>query len=25
LCPDVDAFLRAKADWATFKARHGLR
>jgi glyoxylase-like metal-dependent hydrolase (beta-lactamase superfamily II) len=25
LCPDVAAFLRAKADWAIFKARHGLR
>jgi glyoxylase-like metal-dependent hydrolase (beta-lactamase superfamily II) len=25
LCPDVDAFLRLKADWAGFKARYGLR
>jgi glyoxylase-like metal-dependent hydrolase (beta-lactamase superfamily II) len=25
LCPDVDAFIRLKADWPTFKARHGLR
>ena len=25
LCEDVDAFLRLKATWASFKARHGLR
>ena len=25
LCPDLDAFLRLKADWPTFKARNGLR
>ena len=25
LCPDVDAFLRLKADWPTFKARNGLK
>jgi glyoxylase-like metal-dependent hydrolase (beta-lactamase superfamily II) len=25
LCPDVEAFLQAKADWPVFKARHGLR
>jgi len=25
LCPDLDAFLRLKADWPTFKARNGLK
>ena len=25
LCEDVDAFLRLKATWASFKARHGLK
>ena len=25
LCLDVEAFLKAKQDWAGFKARHGLR
>ena len=25
LCPDVDAFIQLKANWPTFKARHGLR
>ena len=25
LCPDVDAFLRLKADWPAFKARNGLK
>nr|MBP7619059.1 MBL fold metallo-hydrolase [Geothrix sp.] len=25
LCPDAAAFLRAKQEWAGFKARHGLR
>ncbi len=25
LCPDVEAFLKAKQEWAGFKARHGLR
>jgi glyoxylase-like metal-dependent hydrolase (beta-lactamase superfamily II) len=25
LCPDAAAFIRLKADWPTFKARHGLR
>ncbi len=25
LCPDVEAFIRLKADWPAFKARHGLR
>lgn len=24
-CPDLEAFLRLKAGWADFKARHGLR
>ena len=24
-CPDAEAFLRLKADWPAFKARHGLR
>jgi len=25
LCPDVAAFIRLKADWPVFKARHGLK
>ena len=25
LCPDVEAFLRTKQEWAGFKAKHGLR
>ena len=25
LCPDVDAFIRLKAAWPTFKATHGLK
>jgi len=25
LCPDVEAFLKAKQEWTGFKARHGLR
>jgi len=25
LCPNVTAFLQLKTEWATFKARHGLR
>ena len=25
LCADVAAFIRLKADWPVFKARHGLR
>lgn len=25
LCPDVDSFLKLKADWATYKSQHGLK
>jgi glyoxylase-like metal-dependent hydrolase (beta-lactamase superfamily II) len=25
LCPDVDAFIRLKAEWPVFKAAHGLK
>lgn len=25
LCPDVEAFLKAKQEWAGFKSKHGLR